>query len=556
MRGRWRTISVIPTTAMSLASTTVSHPAARMRSPPRPKTSKSGRRRRRASISCAPYMSPEASPAETRMRSGRAVVEEVASRWSLVVGKGSSVTAQDNKVQPGRSVTGQPSPTCCRLPAGNFATETKNQAVLFLDSAERYLEQIAIRSTAGERDDGAVGTDRHSLLGNDLGARQLQGLRFFAKNLANPGKAGLGSDRDGNRRAVLLAGVSNHVLPESDVHPMAIAAPQGPALPTNRNERGRLREIDHLDLGFLLFVVDISAHQEPRPVRRNGFQGDALDDLLRHRRIGREAIHDALASLLRAVPDAIGPRSYAAHVVAQLPRRKSALRRCHPKLTARLAGRKRNLLIVGHEGVLIDLILGKDGFGVAVANSGTPQMTAGGSHVCRRAHEEIKVFSIPRKGAEVGETGVAFEGDLPLLVVLAEPQGRALNADGSDEGLAVGGHGDAFFFGWPRGDLLRFTIREALPPDVEGAAGVGGEVHPGAVWAPGGFGAGSLQRANRPPAGASVERHQAAGHPFAVLHLNHQRPLAVGGSIGAVGHGGGLGRKVDHALAAAVFAAA
>src|SRR5579872_2673177 len=99
MRGRWRRISVIPTTAISLASTIVWQPAARMRSPPNPKTSTSGRERRRASISCAPYMSPEASPAEMRTRRGRgtegwpAVVEGADGGWSLVVGKGGSVVA-------------------------------------------------------------------------------------------------------------------------------------------------------------------------------------------------------------------------------------------------------------------------------------------------------------------------------------------------------------------------------------------------------------------------------------------------------------------------------
>src|SRR5437764_9820563 len=59
----------MPTTARSLASTTVSHPAARILSPPTPKNSSgSGNCERRASINCAPYISPEASPAEIRTR--------------------------------------------------------------------------------------------------------------------------------------------------------------------------------------------------------------------------------------------------------------------------------------------------------------------------------------------------------------------------------------------------------------------------------------------------------------------------------------------------------
>src|SRR3954469_7818629 len=68
MPGRCLTTSANPTTATSRDSTVMSHPAARMRSPPRPKKL-IGREsaRRRDSISCAPYCSPEASPAEMRM---------------------------------------------------------------------------------------------------------------------------------------------------------------------------------------------------------------------------------------------------------------------------------------------------------------------------------------------------------------------------------------------------------------------------------------------------------------------------------------------------------
>src|SRR5580700_1691291 len=58
----------MPTTERSLASTTVSQPAARIRSPPTPKNSSCGSRRSSVSMSCAPYISPEASPAEIRIR--------------------------------------------------------------------------------------------------------------------------------------------------------------------------------------------------------------------------------------------------------------------------------------------------------------------------------------------------------------------------------------------------------------------------------------------------------------------------------------------------------
>src|SRR6266853_1619764 len=81
----------MPTTARSLAATTISHPASRMRSPPAPKNSSCPAcvvaglcpawtgpspvptRARRASMSWAPYISPEASPAEIRICTGHIV---------------------------------------------------------------------------------------------------------------------------------------------------------------------------------------------------------------------------------------------------------------------------------------------------------------------------------------------------------------------------------------------------------------------------------------------------------------------------------------------------
>src|SRR5580704_12581482 len=75
----------MPTTERSLASTTVSQPAARIRSPPTPKNSICSSRRRRAAMSCAPYISPEASPAEIRIRKrvlyGQALVANQLADW-------------------------------------------------------------------------------------------------------------------------------------------------------------------------------------------------------------------------------------------------------------------------------------------------------------------------------------------------------------------------------------------------------------------------------------------------------------------------------------------
>src|SRR6185312_7043376 len=68
MLGRCLTTSASPTTATSRDSMTVSNPVTRMRSPPRPKNDIARESARRSdSINCAPYSSPEASPAEMRM---------------------------------------------------------------------------------------------------------------------------------------------------------------------------------------------------------------------------------------------------------------------------------------------------------------------------------------------------------------------------------------------------------------------------------------------------------------------------------------------------------
>ena len=68
MRGMWATTSTRPTTAIDRESTMARTPAACMRGPAHPKNSASGWRARRASTTREAYRSPEASPAEMKMR--------------------------------------------------------------------------------------------------------------------------------------------------------------------------------------------------------------------------------------------------------------------------------------------------------------------------------------------------------------------------------------------------------------------------------------------------------------------------------------------------------
>ena len=66
-----------------------------------------------------------------------------------------------------------------------------------------------------------------------------------------------------------------------------------------------------------------------------------------------------------------------------------------------------------------------------------------------------------------------------------------------------------FFLGDAEGNLLGFPVRETLPPDVNSAARVGGEVHPLPVGGPGGVGALRRRRTDRASRRAAVRRQSA-----------------------------------------------
>ena len=81
----------------------MSQPAARIRSPPTPKNSSEGSQRLKAWISCAPYISPEASPAEMRIRTedivpgynyfGATAPPQARITLSLIIGAGRDLRA-------------------------------------------------------------------------------------------------------------------------------------------------------------------------------------------------------------------------------------------------------------------------------------------------------------------------------------------------------------------------------------------------------------------------------------------------------------------------------
>ncbi len=93
----WRRISVTPITATSSARTTCCWCWRAICGPPSPVNVAAGRRLRIAEMSCAPYASPEASPAEIKMRGLDAAAmrkvypldrTELALRWSQMARRG------------------------------------------------------------------------------------------------------------------------------------------------------------------------------------------------------------------------------------------------------------------------------------------------------------------------------------------------------------------------------------------------------------------------------------------------------------------------------------
>src|SRR6476659_3945156 len=66
----------------------------------------------------------------------------------------------------------------------------------------------------------------------------------------------------------------------------------------------------------------------------------------------------------------------------------------------------------------------------------------------------------------------AFERDLPVAPAVMYPNAALPDSDRRNEGAAVGGQGDSFFFRGSGGDLLRLPVGKALSPGMEHAAGV------------------------------------------------------------------------------------
>ena len=53
-----------------------------------------------------------------------------------------------------------------------------------------------------------------------------------------------------------------------------------------------------------------------------------------------------------------------------------------------------------------------------------------------------------------------------ISVVVVDPDGVILRANGRNERLAVRGHRDTFLRGWAKGQLLGLSVWKALPPDM------------------------------------------------------------------------------------------
>src|ERR1051326_8478772 len=111
-----------------------------------------------------------------------------------------------------------------------------------------------------------------------------------------------------------------------------------------------------------------------------------------------------------------------------------------------------------------------------------------------------------------------------------EPHLASGNTHGSDEGTAIGGHGNSLLLGWTGRDLLRRggagAVREALPPDMKLGRFLA-EVHPLAVRRPCGRSTGRPGRADFFAGGTAIERNCAARLELAPVVCFGQQDLLV-----------------------------
>src|SRR6266446_4409973 len=106
-------------------------------------------------------------------------------------------------------------------------------------------------------------------------------------------------------------------------------------------------------------------------------------------------------------------------------------------------------------------ITGQEPLNFSVLQIFDPQLVIGS---LAAGHQEVEAVSIRRKR---WRDRVAFRGKLVVALLVVEPNGAVLGADGRNKRLAVRGHRNTLLRGGARGELPRFSVGKTLPPEMK-----------------------------------------------------------------------------------------
>ena len=140
-----------------------------------------------------------------------------------------------------------------------------------------------------------------------------------------------------------------------------------------------------------------------------------------------------------------------------------------------------------------------------------------------------------------------------VSVLVVQPHGVVLRANGCNERFAVRGHRDAFLRGWAKGELLRFSIWKALPPDMK-VIRPGCQIDPFPIRRPRAQKTRPVGRAHNFNFIGAIEWNDPAGDNFAsAVHLNDEHPSSVRRKEGMMGHAAFAGGHIDVAAVPAAL---
>src|SRR5271156_6690744 len=114
-----------------------------------------------------------------------------------------------------------------------------------------------------------------------------------------------------------------------------------------------------------------------------------------------------------------------------------------------------------------------------------------------------------------------------VSILIVQPHRPVLRPGRSNERLAVRCHRYSFLRRWAKGELLWFSIRKTLPPDVKGIR-LGCEIDPFTIRRPRARKTWPSGRAYNLNVVRALKRNDSAGNNFAsAVHLDNEYPSAV-----------------------------